>query len=36
MERQEAMRKLSAIVNKDLRELADKYEVTVFKGEKEK
>ena len=34
MERQEAMRKLSAIVNKDLRELADKYEVTVFKGEK--
>ncbi len=34
MERQEAVRKLSAIVGKDLRTLAEKYEVTIFKGKK--
>ena len=31
MERQEALEKLSMIIGRDLRELADAYEVTVFK-----
>ena len=31
MERQEAIEKLSMIIGRDLRELADEYEVTVFK-----
>ena len=31
MEREEAMLKLSMIVGRDLRKLADEYEVTVFK-----
>ena len=34
MERHEAIEKLTAIIDKDLRVLADKYEVTVFKGSK--
>ncbi|MYB63343.1 hypothetical protein F4X73_01520 [Candidatus Poribacteria bacterium] len=34
MERHEAIEKLSTIVNKDLRSLANAYEVTVFKGKK--
>lgn len=32
MERHEAIEKLTAIIDKDLRILADKFEVTVFKG----
>ena len=31
MERQEALLKLSELIGKDLRLLADKYEVTVFR-----
>lgn len=34
MERQEAMKKISKLVGQDLRKLADKYEVTVFKNGK--
>ena len=34
MERQEALSKLSELIGKDLRLLADKYEVTVFRGGK--
>ncbi|MFO8101538.1 MAG: MvaI/BcnI family restriction endonuclease [Dehalococcoidia bacterium] len=34
MERQEAITRIKQIVGVDLRELADKYRVTVFKGEK--
>ncbi len=34
MQRQEAIQKISTILNQDLRKLANKYEVTVFKGEK--
>jgi DNA mismatch repair protein MutH len=34
MNRQEAIKKITEIVGKDLRKLADKYGVTVFKGEK--
>ncbi len=34
MERQEAIQKISTIVGQDLRKLAEKYEVTVFKGDK--
>ncbi|MBI4297973.1 MAG: hypothetical protein HY676_05520 [Chloroflexi bacterium] len=37
MERQEAIQRITGIVGQDLRELADKYEVTVFKdGKKNK
>ena len=32
MERQEAIQRLSDLIGQDLRELADEYEVTVFKG----
>ncbi len=34
MERHEAIEKLTAIIDKDLRILADKFDVTVFKGKK--
>ncbi|MFZ3072814.1 MAG: MvaI/BcnI family restriction endonuclease [Thermodesulfobacteriota bacterium] len=34
MERQEAMKKISKLIGQDLRKLADKYEVTVFKNGK--
>jgi len=34
MEREEAVSKIQELVGKDLRELAPKYEITVFKGEK--
>ena len=34
MEREEAVKRISELIGKDLRKLAPKYEVTVFKGDK--